>query len=147
MGQIAFDAALPKVGPIVDLVPPRDPKCPDPGPMAKDSVAAGAGKQSLVEKIKAAFDKRAAAQRIITSKLTQLYVGWNPKSDVAYQNAVKDRTAADCDIDRFRNLAPDLVQAEERRRTWSNTFGGLFGRFFGGVKSIWQAIPWNPMWS
>ncbi|MBM3266991.1 MAG: hypothetical protein FJZ01_05010 [Candidatus Sericytochromatia bacterium] len=93
--------------------------------------------EDLPARIKAAFDKRAGAQRIIFSRQIQLYVGWNPKTDVAYQQALKDRTAADHEISRYRAIAPGLVKAEERSRSW----GSFFGRLWEGFKSLWHIGP------
>ncbi len=143
-GSVSLDVTGAKpIQRIVDSVASdrRPPECPDPGPIARDALKLGDARATLADKIQAAFDKRAKAQRVITAKLAQMYVGWNPKTDAAYQQAVKDRLAADCDIDRYRSVAPDLVRLQEQARTWGKTFSGMVGQAWDAFKSIWHQGP------
>jgi hypothetical protein len=74
---------------------------------------------------------------VITSRWIQAYVGWNPKIDVAFQRALRERTRAQSEIAELRKLAPDLVSAEEQRRAWTSRIAMGWGK-------LWKAIPWAP---
>jgi hypothetical protein len=111
-----------------------------------DQVSIGGDRKTLEARIKAAFDKRDKAQAIITSRMMQLYVGWNSKNDAAYQQAIKDRAAANAEIDSYRKIAPDLVKAEEARRSWGGRINSFFSKLWGGFKSFVESVPWTPMW-
>lgn len=83
-----------------------------------------------------AFDRRDKAESVIRGRMMQAYVGWDPKTDKGYQEALAQRDQANQDIARYRKTEPDMVALEEERHT---TFGQVKS-FFGKVGSFLSGL-------
>ena len=136
-GQVAFDAGKPLVGRITDveIKTPAVEVQPDPK-IARDQVCVVGDRQALAQKIEDAFDKRSKAEALIFGRQMQAHIGWNPQNDVAYQQALKDKAAATAEIDKFRQCAPDLVAAEETRRSPAAKAKNVFQKLWDFFKPV-----------
>lgn len=136
-GKVSFDASKPLVGRITDIEPKQAPASDKTAPKpAQDQLNVGSDRAALSKKISDAFDRREKANGIILARQTQLYVGWNPEKDVAYQQALKDKAAATAEIDKYRQTAPDLVKAEEERRSPTARATSFFKKLWTFFKPV-----------
>ena len=75
--------------------------------------------------VRDAFDRLEHANGVIQARNSQMMIGWDPSSDLAYQQALRERKGAIRDLKAYHEVEPDMVDLERLRRA---PMGGMLER-------------------